>query len=62
MNHLNTPFRLEPEIYFDFERASEMVQWVRAFPSQAEGLMFESKPRQTSLKQVVTAPLPNARH
>ena len=29
---------------------------------QAEGRVFESQPRQTQEKQVVTAPLPNAEH
>ena len=39
-----------------------VAQWVRAFASQAEGLVFESKPRLTwVVKKVVTTPLQNAR-
>ena len=34
-----------------------VAQWVRAFAPPSEGWVFESK----SLKQVLKAPLPNAR-
>ena len=43
--------------------AATVAQWVRAFAPQAEGWEFESQPQQTQvIKQVVTAPLRNARH
>ena len=46
-----------------FVRRATVAQWVRAFAPQAEGWEFESQPQQTQvIKQVVTAPLQNARH
>ena len=41
--------------------AAAVAQWVGPFALQSEGWVFESQPRQTYVvKQVVTAPLPNA--
>ena len=50
-------------VTFYILNAAAVTQWVRAFSSQAEG--GGSNPsceRPKSLKQVVTAPLLNARH
>ena len=50
------------KIPLQFKMTASVAQSVRAFASQAEGLVFESQPRQTQVvKQVVTAPLLNAR-
>ena len=42
--------------------AAAVAQWIGEFAPQAEGWVFESQLRQIQVvKQVVTAPLPNAR-
>ena len=39
-----------------------VAQWVRAFAPQAEGLVFESQPRQTQVvKKVLIAQVPKSR-
>ena len=43
-------------------KSHDVLVVLPAFAQQAEGWVFESQSRQTSLKRVVTAPLPNARH
>ena len=35
-------------LHMHYIRAEATAQWVRAFASQAEGLMFKSPPRQTA--------------
>ena len=57
--YLGSPASFEIHIH----KAAVVAQSIRAFAPQAEGLVLESQSRQIKVfKQVVTAPLPNARH
>lgn len=54
-NISNKPFKLSLQLV----KAAAMAQSVRVFFSHAEGLVFQSHPRQTLTNQVVTCECPD---